>query len=115
DHRHHATQEQVHFVKLRKPTEGPGTHQAEVGVIFDDIHAHELQELVVHARCKPLSEAVYLARLTHPVNNVTPFVEGLNHILHHFRVVLQIGIQADRDIATDRHQSSQQCCLMAKI
>ena len=93
DQRHNAAQKQVDLVVLGERVERAAAHQAVIGVVFHNFHAHPTQKPVVSDRRRPLENRVRFAGRTHAVNDVAACLVLRDEPVDRVHIILQIGVE----------------------
>ena len=93
------------------------THQPEIGMVIDRLHAHCIHEPVKALGSRTLKKSVGVAFAAYPVDDVTTGIEFFHHLGNGIDVILEIGIDRHGDIGIVKrgHQSGHQSVLMAHI
>ena len=84
---------------VRERFERGGVHETVVGVVVNEIGAEELHKAVVRAGGRALEERIGGARGAHAADDAAALFVFFDHFIHRVDVVLQIGVDADGDVA----------------
>ena len=107
----------MRFAVKRKRAQRPVAHQAEIGMVRNDIGAEPIENAIVEIRCAALKAAVSGAPLAHGEDNLGAAVEIVDHLQNDRHVILQVGIERNHRIGFSDlcEQTGQQCILMSDI
>ena len=115
---HDAAKEEVALVVAQQLFDSPAAHQPIVGMVVHRLRSEALHQPVEQLGCRTLEEGVFAPLPTHPVDNL--FLLGVvqvDHLLDDRRVVLQVGIDADKQVVAlkGRLHSCHESVLMTGI
>ena len=110
-------QEYMRFAVKGERAQSPLAHQAEIGMVRNDICAEPVENAIVEIRRAALEAAVCGAPLAHGKDNLGAAAEMVDHLCNDRHVVLQVGVERDHSIgfADLRKQPGQQRILMSDI
>ena len=110
-------QKHMCFAIERQRAQRSVAHQAEIGVVRDDVGTEPIEDAVVEVRGAALEAAVCAATLAHGEDNLGAVGEAVDHLCNDRHIVLQVGVERDHRIgfADLADQARQQCILMSDI
>jgi hypothetical protein len=88
-----AAEEHVRFAIERQRAQRPVAHQAEIGVMRDNVGTESIEDAIVQVRGAALEAAVGAAPLTHGEDNLGAVVEAVDHLCNDRHIVLQVGVE----------------------
>ena len=117
DQRHHAAQEDVHFLKIRKFREHPGGDQPVIRVVEHHLGPHGRHQLVESLGGHPLEPGVGIPLGTDAVNHLIPGQVLVHHLVHRVDIILPVAVDGYCDITAVLrfHQAGQHRVLVSPV
>ena len=103
-----APQKEVHFSELCELLQHSFAGKAVIRVIEDGLHAHEVEQMIIHLRRRPFEEAVRRPVRPHSVHDVRAAPVGVHHLCHDVDIVLSVTVDRDHGIGL-LHRRHEAC------